>query len=1105
MSIIEKLKNPRRLASAVLLLSSLSLGGCDSGNDYSAIADARTDDPQDPVGDSTVNQEGAQLYAEQCANCHGEQGQDGPGGSVDSYTGTLDELASNIHDTMPVGNTASCEDNCAEDVAQFMWVAILNQSLPTDDGGSDDGGSDDGGSDDGGSDDGSSDDGGSNDGGSDDGGSDDGGSDTPDPTESDPSLILSYYTENVEASVTQATCSRCHSEDGAAQNTGLVFEKGNNLAQQNQSVFSEFFNDTANSHELILSKVRGGAAHGGEVQFSCEETEFKIIENYLQLLAGSAAPSDMICAGSYWDDIIMSDASKTLRRAALLMAGRLPTEQEISQAQGSDAGLRTSLKSLMTGDNFHEFLLRGSNDQLLMKGLVGTDFQITSRTEGFYPVLANKNYDANVAAAGGDDTLQREFTDWFSGFKYGIANAPLKLIAHVVENDLPYTDILTANYTMVNPYSNEVFRSGIEFDDDTDALEFKPGLHQGQILDDDEYDSPGNDKDLGRVVNNHSGFIDYPHAGLLNDPAYLNRYPSTDTNRNRARASWTYKHFLNFDIEKSAARTTDPDDLADTDNPTLNNSACTACHVVMDPVAGAFQNYGDSGRYRRSSGGLDSLPSTYKRGNDSLYEDFDTWYRDMLEPGFNGAITEQDNSLQILGQRIVDDERFPKAAVAFWWPAIMSGAVPQAPEEITDPNYLANLNTFETVQADINELASGFANGFNGGSAFNLKDLLVEMFMTRWFQAHASEEELSDERAVTLANVGSDRLLTPEELALKTKAIMGFAWGEEIIEGDDDPRYEHLSDKFNIYYGGIDSIGITERAKNLTALMSNVALGQALSVSCPATVMDINRDLSQRILFTKINRHTTPLTLAHGQFEIAAQNNTETYNIQVNIPTTGQKTLRFSFDNQFGNGPSSRRVYLDRFAVASNGGSEILSMEAEDILENDGVAKNYDGSTSGSASNSDWSFTSGYIEVPIIIEHSGDHTITIEAYGVTQADGVAPKLSAHINSDDPYSNTLGEIEIKSQLQFLHQQLLADTLELDSEELNYSYQFFVEAWQARWDENLDFYIFDDDTETCEEPDNIANFSDDELADPQHTMAAWSQVLLYLMTDYKYLHE
>ena len=52
--------------------------------------------------------------------------------------------------------------------------------------------------------------------------------------------------------------------------------------------------------------------------------------------------------------------------------------------------------------------------------------------------------------------------------------------------------------------------------------------------------------------------------------------------------------------------------LADTDNPTMRNPACTVCHSVLDPVAGTYQNYGDEGLYRDQFGDLDSLDGHYK-------------------------------------------------------------------------------------------------------------------------------------------------------------------------------------------------------------------------------------------------------------------------------------------------------------------------------------------------------------------------------------------------------------------------------------------------------------------------------------------------------------
>ena len=124
----------------------------------------------------------------------------------------------------------------------------------------------------------------------------------------------------------------------------------------------------------------------------------------------------------------------------------------------------------------------------------------------------------------------------------------------------------------------------------------------------------GYDSDLiaAYVIDSGPLITSYPHAGILNTTVFLRRYPTTATNRNRARSRWTYYHFLGIDVEKSASRTTDPVALADTNNPTMHNPACTVCHSVLDPVAGAFQNYGDEGYYRDQWDGLDSLDRLYK-------------------------------------------------------------------------------------------------------------------------------------------------------------------------------------------------------------------------------------------------------------------------------------------------------------------------------------------------------------------------------------------------------------------------------------------------------------------------------------------------------------
>ena len=1015
---------------------------------------------------------GASIYYQQCASCHGNQAEGLAAWALNDATHSTDLLSNLISDTMPPSNISGCVDTCATDVADYIVSELLQAPDEDNRGASDD--------------------------------------------DTNPEELDSFYAQFIEADIVQAKCALCHNSNGIAQETSLILNIGNDQATYNQNAFSNYYYADANGHANLLSKVRGGSAHGGGVQLACDDDAFKKLEDFLQLLGANEAPGDLICSDSLFDGVSLTNSRETLRRAALIIAGRLPTDNEYTLAQSDDSTLRSTIKALMTGDNFHEFLIRGANDKLLTKALAGDgDLKFADRHDVHYPELSNRSYDSNIATLAGDENAASEFISLLNGFRYAGAMAPLKLVAYIVENDRPYTEILSADYTMVNPDSNIIFNANAAFDNINDLTTFKPGKNQGQILENNETVVIREDKAIGPQITSHGGFIDYPHAGLLNDMALLNRYPSTDTNRNRGRARFNYYHFLNFDIEKSAARTTDPDDLADTNNPTLNNPACTVCHTVMDPVAGAFQNYDDSGHYRGATGGLHSLPTSYTKLADSIYQNGDLWYRDMLEPGFvtegsiATAITEQDNTLQVLAQHMISDPRFAQSAVVFWWPSIMSEPLEEAPEQITDSDYQAKLSIYEAQQETVVNLAQQFEAGIDGGSPYNVKDLLTEMIMSQWFRAKSVDTSLNTDSETSLASIGIGRLLTPEELALKIKALTGLAWGETTDDSRFDPNYDKLKDQFTTYYGGIDSFGITTRATELTALMSNVALAQALEMSCPTVIMDFNRSTDDRNIFKNISKHSTPLTEAQVQIDIDQQNTTSVFNQELLVTNTGAKTLRFNINNPSGSGnQNSRRIFIDKFELQAPNGTIVLTLEGENLITSGGIAIDHDGDIAGGINNDNditsWAFTSGYLEVPVTLESLGTYQITVYAYGNTLSDGIHPQLSTSINNLEAFSGSAGETLIKNQLKEMHATFLGEELAIDSEELNETYLLFVSTWQNRWASDTDFNVQASTEETCTAPEGIT-FSDDDLVDPQHMLASWSRMMLFFMTDYKFLHE
>ena len=377
--------------------------------------------------------------------------------------------------------------------------------------------------------------------------------------------------------------------------------------QANLGVFEDFIAEVADGATYILNKIQG-VGHGGGVQVAAGTPEFADMERFLGLL-GAGVESAPLTPQTLFDTVTLAPARKVLRRAALIFAGRIPTEEEYAAVEGG-TGLRETIRGLTTGPEFHEFLIRGANDRLLTDRDTGSSVLNHVSDVQFVDYINEAYRRKKSAYESGNHHL---FWEWEHSVDHGLRRAPLELIAYVVENNLPYTEILTADYVMANPMAAVAYGAQTSFDDPEDVHDFQPSRIESYYRlgpDFEHEDHP--DIQAARILNRGNLSTQFPHAGILNTKVFLERYPTTATNRNRARSRWTYYHFLGLDIEKSASRTTDPDALADTNNPTMFNPACTVCHTVMDPVAGAFQNYGDEGLYKNQRGGIDSLDGYYK-------------------------------------------------------------------------------------------------------------------------------------------------------------------------------------------------------------------------------------------------------------------------------------------------------------------------------------------------------------------------------------------------------------------------------------------------------------------------------------------------------------
>ena len=346
--------------------------------------------------------------------------------------------------------------------------------------------------------------------------------------------------------------------------------------------------------------------------------------------------------------------------------------------------------------------------------------------------------------------------------------------------------------------------------------------------------------------------------------------------------------------------------------------------------------------------------------------------------------------------------------------------------------------------AEVTRLANGFRLGFDDGSPHNLKDLLVEIALSQWFRA----ESLTGDDIVrnsALLGAGARRLLTPEELARKTLALTGFQWGR--YHGPQKRPWENgqsnLTDSENGYallYGGIDSDGITERARDLTSVMAGVAKSHALRSSYPIVMRELFLLPEEgRRLFGGTDKMVTPTFEFGDTFEIAAASRSEIETLRLEGQlTAGTINISLAFLNDFGDEGGDRDVLLDRLTVR-RGAEVIHRYELEDHEHID--CNHYEQGAfhlSGSGSHC-------VLNVMVEIPSDGTHQLEILAWADQYGEELA-SLEIAVESDP--ARSAGGKAIRSTLVELLEKLHGIQVTADSPEVQDAYELFVEVWERK---------------------------------------------------------
>lgn len=640
------------------------------------------------------------------------------------------------------------------------------------------------------------------------------------------SSMDAFFQKEVWVKVGERTCLQCHKSGGDAEESKFLLRDLQRSQDQtgdmkrNFEAFSRMAKQEVEVHQSrLLLKVVGKLNHGGKEQLKPDSIEYRLLADFVARVNKPANTKPDFTldknATPFFKDIKMLDDRQLLRRVTLSLAGRLPSDSESDTiAREGVKALPKIMDTVLKEDAFYNRLREGFNDIFLT---VGYD-DVPENALSYEHFSTTRGWTQKFDLSHIKDEKDRRQAGYklANDYRKAMLGEPMKLIEFIVRNDRPFSEIVTADYIMVTPFTSRGY--GIyeelksKFKDPDDPFEYIPVRLKALV-------------GRNRIEDQDSATGFYPHAGLLSNFQYLKRYPTTETNRNRQRARVYYQHFLGIDVLELAARVSDAAAVsAKYQIPTMQASECVVCHKTLDPIAGLFQDYWKfEGVYGRRKEG---------------------WFKDMFGAGFEGEelpAGERWRALQWLGERTAKDPRFAVAMVEHAWYILTGRKVLLPPKELGDPLYAAKYRAYHEQRRQTEAIAERFAK-----SDFNFKSVLKELVVSDFYRADGLATVVSDpKRRAEMDDLGLVRMLAPEQVERKVAAVFGKPWGR-------------LTEQMAMLYGGIDSKEVTERATDPSGAMGAIQRILANDVACRETALDFSRKPADRRLFPGIETDVVP-------------------------------------------------------------------------------------------------------------------------------------------------------------------------------------------------------------------------------------------------------
>lgn len=228
---------------------------------------------------------------------------------------------------------------------------------------------------------------------------------------------------------------------------------------------------------------------------------------------------------------VLLDDVQLLRRLSLDLRGTMPTPSEVLRLESDPDELEVLrdefLDSSRFQDRFVSFLSEQWHTTVDVFDIVYFDYHLDPEQE---------------------HTFERM-----------VGEEPLRLLAHVAANDLPWSEVVTADYTLTTDLLSDIW-----------PLEEVEG-------------TPESNWYKARYTDGR------PPVGVIATNGLWWRYTTDESNMNRSRAAAISRLLLCEDIlaRQVSFTTLELEDVGtgDASNATLTNPSCLACHSTLDPMA----------------------------------------------------------------------------------------------------------------------------------------------------------------------------------------------------------------------------------------------------------------------------------------------------------------------------------------------------------------------------------------------------------------------------------------------------------------------------------------------------------------------------------------